>query len=155
MNEIAKSSNSELLTEEFYNSVSSVLEQARNHAYRAVNSAMVSAYWEIGRLIVKKQGGEDHAAYGEGLIKELSRRLTADFGRGFDASNLRNMRQFYLGFQNCDALRHELSWTHYRSLSRVTDEDARTWYMNECANEGWAFINSPRHRANGHVCAHV
>ena len=138
MNEITKSSNSEPLTEDFYNSVSSVLEQARNHAYKAVNSAMVSAYWEIGRLIVEKQGGENHAAYGEGLIKELSERLTSDFGKGFNVRNLRFMRQFYLSFKKRNALRSELSWTHYRSLSRVTDEDARTWYMNECANEGWS-----------------
>ena len=136
MDEISKSDSSKLLTDDFYNSVSSVLEQARNHAYRAVNSAMVSAYWKIGRLIVEKQGGKERAAYGEALIKELSAKLTADFGKGFTVTNLKYMRQFYSAFQNGHALRGELSWTHYRSLSRVADEDARTWYMNECANEG-------------------
>tara|TARA_R100001132_G_C3258063_1_gene83061 strand:- start:693 stop:1226 length:534 start_codon:yes stop_codon:yes gene_type:complete len=68
----------------------------------------------------------------------LAEQLTSEFGRGFDASNLRNMRMFYQAFPNCDALRHELSWTHYRLLSRVRNEEARHWYMNEAAAENWS-----------------
>lgn len=72
------------------------------------------------------------------LIQGLSERLSSEFGKGFDVSNLRYMRLFYLAFPIRDALRHELTWTHYRRLSKVKDEAARMWYMNEVANEHWS-----------------
>ena len=106
----------EVMPEGFYEHVSGVLDAARRRAYAAVNFAMVEAYWEIGHSIVEQQGGAERAEYGEALLKELSRRLTEDFGKGFDESNLRYMRRFYLAFPIRDALRHELSWTHYRRL---------------------------------------
>jgi hypothetical protein len=84
-----------------YRDVRAILEQARASAYRAVNFAMVGAYWHVGRLIVEhEQGGRRRAAYGETVLEDLSRRLTADFGRGFDPSNLRYMRLFFQKFQN-------------------------------------------------------
>lgn len=129
---------SEIMPEGFYEHVSDVLDAARRRAYTAVNFAMVEAYWEIGRSIVEQQGGEERAEYGEALLRELSRRLTKDFGKGFDESNLRYMRRFYLAFPIRDALRRELSWTHYRRLSRVADPEARMWYMNECARNNWS-----------------
>ncbi len=108
-----------------YQNIKVIVEKARNTAYRAVNFAMVQAYWEVGRIIVEEeQKGEERAEYGKGLIKELSIRLTKDYGRGFDESNLRNMRSFYQTFPNCDALRHELSWTHYRLLLRIEKGEA-------------------------------
>jgi predicted nuclease of restriction endonuclease-like (RecB) superfamily len=85
-----------------------------------------------------EQLGADRAAYGIRLIPRLAESLTAEFGRGFDASNLRYMRLFYLAFSICDALRHELSWTHYRNLLRVDGEQARHWYMNEAADQNWS-----------------
>ena len=127
-----------VLPSELYEQITSVLEEARGKAYRAVNSAMVRAYWEIGRRIVEEQGGEERAEYGKALVKELSKRLTADFGKGFTESNLWYMRQFYLVFPILHALRGELTWTHYRALVRVKDERARTWYMNEAADQGWS-----------------
>ena len=94
--------------------------------------------WEIGRLIVEdEQGGKRKAEYGKAQIAGLANRLTAEYGTGYDASNLPNMRQFYLAFPICDALRRELSWTHYRILMRVTDATVREWYMNECVACGW------------------
>ena len=138
MGEILRPDEGAAVTEDFYKQVASILNAARNKAYAAVNFAMVEAYWEIGRSIVEEQGGEERAGYGEALLQGLAERLTADFGKGFDASNLRYMRQFYLAFPIRDALRHELSWTHYRRLSRICDADARTWYMNECAESHWS-----------------
>lgn len=86
-------------TEPLYREIRAVLESARSGAYRAVNAAMVQAYWHVGRLIVEhEQGGRKRAAYGEAVLDDLSQRLTADFGRGFDVRNLRYMRQFYLAF---------------------------------------------------------
>lgn len=68
----------------------------------------------------------------------MAEQLTAEFGKGFDQSNLRYMRLFYQAFPICDALRHELSWTQYRILCKVRDEDARKWYMNEAAHNTWS-----------------
>ena len=138
MGELTQRGDASIVSEGFYQEVSSILSAARNKAYAAVNFAMVEAYWEIGRSIVEQQGGEDRAEYGEALISGLSERLTLDFGKGFDPSNLRYMRLFYQAFPICDALRHELSWTHYRRLSRISDPDARMWYMNECADAKWS-----------------
>jgi DUF1016 N-terminal domain len=86
----------------------------------------VQAYWEIGREIVEEeQRGRDRADYGKQLLKSLSIQLINEFGKGFDESNLRYIRLFYKAFPIRDALRHELSWTHYRLLSKMTREDAR------------------------------
>ncbi len=124
-------------TPDFYHPVKEILTAARHSAYRAANFAMVQAYWEIGRSIVEQQGGE-RAEYGKRLVAELSKRLTADFGKGFDKRNLWNMRSFYLAFPKVNALRTQLSWTHYRALLKVKDAEARTWYMNECADANWS-----------------
>ena len=124
---------------DLYGAIRRVLETARQSAYKAVNFAMVQAYWQIGRLIVEdEQNGEARAEYGKKVLEELARRLTADFGKGFDARELRKMRQFYLLFQIWDAVRPELSWTHYRLLLRVENQDARDWYMNEAVAENWS-----------------
>lgn len=122
-----------------YKNVRSVLENARKAVYKTVNFAMVQAYWTIGKLIVEQeQKGEQRAEYGKALLEGLAERLTKDYGKGFDASNLRYMRLFFQAFPNCDALRHELQWTHYRILVKIKDETARMWYMNEAANETWS-----------------
>lgn len=116
-----------------------ILIGARQTAYKAVNFAMVTAYWNIGRLIVEdEQQGSTRAEYGKAVLADLSLRLTEEFGKGFTEANLRNMRQFYQYFPNCYALRSELTWTHYRLLIRVQDEDARQWYMNEAAEQTWS-----------------
>lgn len=89
-----------------YREIRAVLEDARASAYRAVNSAMVGAYWRVGRLIVEhEQRGRRRAGYGEALVENLSARLTGEFGRGFTGTNLRYMRQFYLMFPIHHALR--------------------------------------------------
>ena len=99
-----------LFNSALYGAIRQVLETARQSAYKAVNFAMVQAYWQIGRLIVEdEQKGEARAEYGKKVLEELADRLTAEFGKGFDASNLRYMRLFYQAFPKCDALRHELS----------------------------------------------
>lgn len=116
------------LSENTYSQIKQVLLQARAAALTTVNTAMVQAYWHVGKLIVEAQDGEERAAYGDELLKSISVRLTKEFGKGFYTSNLRNMRAFYLSFPKCDALRHELSWTHYRALIRVQNPKAREYY---------------------------
>ena len=104
-----------------------------------VNTEMVVCYWQIGRLIVEEeQRGKTRAIYGKGLIKELSTKLSLEFGRGFDKSNLWNMRAFFLCFPKIDALRRELSWTHYRLLLRVEKPEARAFYKTETVNAQWS-----------------
>ena len=99
-----------------------ILISARQTAYKAVNFAMVTAYWNIGRLIVEdEQQGSTRAEYGKAVLADLSVRLTEEFGKGFDERELRRIRQFYLTFPKWDALRPELTWTHYRLLIRVQD----------------------------------
>lgn len=99
---------------------------------------MVTAYWNIGKQIYEACGENDRAAYGKQLLQFLSDKLTAEFGKGFDVSNLRNMRRFYATFPIQDALRPELSWTHYRALMKVTDETARNFYLEESVKSGWS-----------------
>lgn len=99
---------------------------------------MVTAYWNIGKQIYAACGENDRAAYGKQLLQFLSDKLTAEFGRGFDVSNLRNMRRFYVAFPIQDSLRPELSWTHYRALMKVTDEAARNFYLEESVKSGWS-----------------
>ena len=115
-----------------------IVREARQTAYRAVNFAMVAAYWNIGKLIVEDELHWERADYGKTVLKNLSERLTKEFGKGFDESNLRYMRLFYKTFPICDTLRHELSWSHYRRLISVEDEKARNWYMNEAADAVWS-----------------
>lgn len=113
--------------------------QARQKVLRTANEAQVRTYWEIGRHIVEfEQGGAARAIHGKALLASLAESLTREFGKGFDASNLRYMRLFYHAFPNCDALRHELSWTHYRLLQRVDSQEARLWYMREAAGQNWS-----------------
>ncbi|MCX5781533.1 MAG: PDDEXK nuclease domain-containing protein [Elusimicrobia bacterium] len=127
----------------FYNDIRKILETARNNAYKAVNFAMVEAYWGVGKRIVEEeQEGSKRAEYGEYLLKNLSERLTKELGKGFSEANIRNFRQFYLSFSENGqiryALRSELSWAHYRLIMRVENHQARVYYMNEAAECGWS-----------------
>jgi predicted nuclease of restriction endonuclease-like (RecB) superfamily len=121
-----------------YGQIKEILTSARNRAHSAINFAMVEAYWLIGKKIVETQGNTERAGYGEYLLKYLSERLTRDFGKGFDVSNLRNIRQFYLTFPIRAALRRELSWTHYRLIMREQNEKARNFYIEECVKSNWS-----------------
>jgi predicted nuclease of restriction endonuclease-like (RecB) superfamily len=124
---------------ELLDSIRTLLVDGRKQVAAAVNAAMVQTYWRIGRLIVEdEQQGETRAEYGKHVLKSLSVSLTEEFGKGFDARNLRNMRQFYLVFPIWNAVRTELSWTHYRTLTRIENESARHWYINEAIEQNWS-----------------
>ncbi len=121
------------------NNIKTVIEQARTQVKQTVNSAMVQAYWHIGQLIIEdEQQGNVRAEYGKAQLKQLSQQLTAEFGKGFEERNLRNMRRFYLTFEKWNAVRTELSWTHYRILLRVENKHARDWYLNEAIEQCWS-----------------
>ncbi len=119
--------------------VREILAAARERAWHAVNTVMVDAYWEVGRAIVEdEQAGKQRASYGKRVLEGLAKRLQAEFGKGYDPSNLRNMRAFFVTYPIRDALRRELSWTHYRLLLRVDDPAARAFYEAEAVNARWA-----------------
>lgn len=126
------------LSDSVYGEIRELLVLARKKTISVVNTAMVQTYWQIGKIIVEAQGGENKAAYGDELLKKISKKLTAEFGKGFSYPNLRNMRQFFISFPNCYALRSELSWTHYRMLMRISNPKAREFYAEEAARAGWS-----------------
>ena len=127
------------LVQNIYTEIKETLLLSRNQAYSAVNFAMVQAYWQIGRIIIEhEQDGNERAGYGKSVLQELSSRLTKDFGKGFSVRTLQQMKKFYVMFPNTNALRSQLTWTHYRLLLSVENEQARQWYMDEAIASAWS-----------------
>ena len=127
-----------LQPEQTYLAIRSSIVGAQRKLSAAVNTAMVTAYWEIGEQIYRACGENDRAEYGKRLLEYLSDNLTAEFGSGYTVRNLRAMRQFYCCFPIRHTLCAELSWSHYRLLMRVQDEKARAFYTEECAKSAWS-----------------
>ncbi len=108
---------------QLFNSVKEIIQKARQRVYRMVNITLLETYWQIGRQIVEdEQEGKSPADYGKNLMQNLANQLTIEFGKGFDYTNLTNMRKFYQAFPILDTLRQELSWSHYRLLCRLDSE---------------------------------
>lgn len=122
--------------------IKEIIHTGQKKAYSATSQMMVFTYWNIGKRIVEQeQKGNQRAEYGKELIKALAFDLTKEFGKGYTARNLRNFRQFYLYFPNQEiwhACVPNLNWTHFRTLLRVSDENARLWYLNEASKAGWS-----------------
>lgn len=122
--------------------IKTILAQARQKAYTAIHSAMVEAYWMIGKRIVEEeQGGEDRAAYGKQIIQNVSAELTKEFGKGFSKRTVWEIRQFYFVFSDeaiVRTLSAQLSWSHFQRILRVSDEKARMYYLKEAANNNWS-----------------
>lgn len=137
-NQIRTSDEKQPVNQATYDAVRGYIVAAQRQVNTAVNFAMVTAYWNIGKQIYEACGESERAEYGKQLLQYLSDKLTSEFGKGFDVSNLRNMRRFYNTFPIQDALRPELSWTHYRALMKVEDDGARKFYLEEAAKCGWS-----------------
>lgn len=135
MNELEKYN---YIDQDFYKSVKEVLELARKRVYRNIQNEMVLTYWQIGKMIVEKQGGKERAKYGDGLIKELSIQLTRDFGKGYTERNLEQMRKFYMLYQKPHTLCAKLSWSHYRLIISLDNENARSFYIKEAVEGNWS-----------------
>ncbi len=121
--------------------IATLLHDARNTIVSKVNQTMVITYFEIGRIIVEEeQKGKERANYGKYLIKEISRKLTADFGKGFSETNIKQMRQFYLTYviRQTPSDQFTLSWSHYLKLMRIGDEKERKFYEIESAKNNWS-----------------
>ena len=130
------------ISNNYINEIKKILKNARQKAYIAVNSAMVEAYWEIGRRIVEEeQNGKERAEYGKEILQNLSKELTEEFGKGYSYRTLREIRQFYLMFSDFEKWRTvsaKLTWSHFQKVLRVSDEKARIFYLTEAAENMWS-----------------
>lgn len=116
-----------------------LLENARKNVAQQVNTQLLTTYWNIGRIIVEyEQQNQIRADYGKQTLRELSKKLTREFGKGFSRSNLQNMRAFYLAYEKCQTVSGKLSWSHYCELLNITDENKRSFYEKESINSGWS-----------------
>lgn len=149
--------------------IKQILAQARQKAYTAINTAMVNAYWLIGKRIVEEeQNGKERATYGKEVIKNVSLELTKEFGKGFSERSLREFRHFYSLFMDLLIIQDnnktvykiwrtpfaisinpiwrtmyaKLHWSHYQRILRISDEKARTFYLKEAASQNWS-IGTP------------
>ena len=127
------------------NEIKDILQGARKRVAKAVNDELVVSYWKIGEIIVHyEQNDNFRAAYGEQTLKQLSRELTKEFGKGFSRTNLQNMRAFYLKNKICQSLTGKLSWTHYCELLSISDDDKRNFYEKEAQNSHWSIREMKR-----------
>ncbi|TNG96343.1 DUF1016 domain-containing protein, partial [Pasteurellaceae bacterium UScroc31] len=125
--------------QQLISNIADIITTARQQVRQTVNIAMVQSYWQIGRLIVEEeQQGEQRAQYGKHLLQAISQRLTEMFGKGFDVTNLRNMRLFYLAFPIRETVSLELTWSHYNRLAKIENVQARQWYQREAIEQNWS-----------------
>lgn len=125
--------------QEMISQIREIMINARSNVARQVNNELLSAYWNIGRVIVEhEQGSNERAEYGKDTMRQLSRTLTKEFGKGFSLSNVYNMRQFYLDYPKFQSLTGKLTWTHYCELMSISDKDRRGFYEKECERSGWS-----------------
>lgn len=119
--------------------IGDLLIAARSNVARQVNSELLSTYWNIGRIIAEyEQTVPERADYGKQTLKELSKALTSEFGKGFSRANLQNMRSFYLTYEKCQTLSGKLTWSHYCELLTISDPDKRSFYEKEAVNANWS-----------------
>ncbi len=119
--------------------IKELIESARRNVAVQVNQELLTTYWKIGEIIVRyEQNDQIRATYGEKTLKQLSKALTNELGKGFSRSNLQNMRLFYLSYPICQTVSGKLSWSHYCELMSISDMDKRSFYERECEASGWS-----------------
>lgn len=125
--------------------IGSTLQKARENAFRAVNTELIKANWEIGKYIVEyEQEGKDKAEYGSSLLSKISRDLKEIYGKGFSKSSIYLCRQFYLKYPIFQTVSGKLSWSHYAELTTVTDDLARAFYEKQAVSENWSIRQMKR-----------
>ena len=119
--------------------IKSILHTARSNVAREVNNELLISYWKIGEIIVRyEQNDSIRAVYGEKTLKQLSKVLTDEFGKGFSVSNIQFMRRFYQEYEIQQTVSVELSWSHYCELLSISDKDKRSFYEKEAVNSNWS-----------------
>ena len=129
-----------------YKNIKVLVEESRNRVYKTVNTEMINLYWNIGRMIIDMQGGNNKAKYKDYVLENLSIKLSNEFGRGFSKRNLERMRKFYLYYPIATTLLSQLTWSHYLELIKIDDVNKRNFYMNECINSNWDVRELQRQR---------
>ena len=128
-----------IVQQEMIAQIREIMNNARQNVAAQVNNEQLIAYWNIGRVIVEhEQDNDKRAEYGKATLKQISRQLTKEFGRGFSVSNLQFMRRFYQTYQIQQTLSAKLSWSHYCELMIISDPDRRSFYEKECERSGWS-----------------
>ena len=139
---MSKGENKHITNVSFITEIKDIINRAKQKAYSAINTAMIEAYWLVGRRIVEEeQGGASRAEYGKALLKNLATELMPLYGNTYSVRRVQDYRQFYLYFKDIEIWHSRvpnLTWTHYRELLMVSDETARYWYMQEAAKETWS-----------------
>ena len=138
--------NTTIVSGNIFDDARKIVETARREAYAAINQTMVSAYWQLGKRIVEEeQNGKNRAEYGKQLLKQLSQSLTEEFGKGFSVQNLYGFRQFYLTFPEIFSTPWRiLTWSHYKRIMHIQNEDARNWYLKEASEQMWSYATLNR-----------
>jgi len=127
------------LTTPMINEIKKVLQTARQSIATQLNAELLATYWNIGRIIIEhEQNNKTRAEYGAQTLKDLSKSLTAEFGKGFSRSNLQNMRSFYLAYSKMPDASGILTWSHFCELLSISDEQKRSFYEKESINSGWS-----------------
>lgn len=121
-----------------FEEIRGLITTSRNRVYSAINTEMLNLYWNIGKIIMEIQRGNERANYGDAVLEKLSEKLTNEFGKGFSARNLERMRKFYKCFSISTTLSSKLSWSHYLELIKIEECSKRQFYLNECINCRWS-----------------
>ena len=129
-----------------YENIKELVEQSRKRVYKTVNVEMINLYWNIGKMIINMQGGNDKAGYKDYILENLSIKLSNEFGRGFSKRNIERMRKFYLYYPIATTMLSQLSWSHYLELIKIKEEEKRNFYMYECINSDWNVRELQRQR---------
>ena len=128
-----------VIPQEMVAEIRDIMVSARQNVATQVNSELINAYWNIGRVIVEhEQNNSERAEYGKNTMRQLSKVLTNELGKGFSLSNVYNMRQFFLDYPKFQSLTGKLTWTHYCELMIISDRDRRSFYEKECVRSGWS-----------------
>ena len=143
INELINSDNE---VNSIFDSIKNLVINSRNKVYHTVNTEMLNLYWNIGKIIMEIQQGDERASYGDAVLDKLSQKLTNEFGKGFSKRNLERMRKFYIFFPIATTVSSQLSWSHYLELIKIDDEQKRNFYLNECINSKWSVRELQRQR---------
>lgn len=135
--------NNELINNEenlnnIFDSIKELVITSRNRVYSTVNIEMLNLYWNIGKIIMEIQQGDERATYGETVLEKLSKKLTDEFGKGFSKRNLERMRKFYIYFPIATTVSSQLSWSHYLEILKIDEKYKRDFYIKETINSRWS-----------------
>ena len=134
LNDIAK----DVEIDNSFSNIKELVNNTRNKVLSVVNTEMLNLYWNIGKIIMEIQQGNERASYGDTVLEKLSQKLTSEFGKGFSSKNLRTMRKFYLMYPIWKTVSSKLSWSHYLELIKIEDRTKRDFYLNESVNSMWS-----------------